>query len=146
MRRINLVLGLLVILIFAAACGSSPEVSTDTVTDVSLVATDIAFNVTRLEVPANQAVRLTLENSGALEHDFSIREIDVRDVHTAEGEADDHAMSEDVHELDLHVAALPGGGRGTLEFTPTEPGEYEYYCTVPGHKEAGMLGTLVVAP
>ena len=47
---------------------------------------------------------------------------------------------------DLALTAPPGGGSGTLEFTPTEPGEYEYYCTVPGHKEAGMLGTLVVEP
>ena len=141
MRRMSLMLGLLVLLV--AACGGSQE---ESVTNVSLLATDITYDEARLEVPANQAVHLTLENSGALEHDFSIREIDVRDVHAPEGEADDHAMSEDVHELALHVAAPPGGGSGTLEFTPTEPGEYEYYCTVPGHKEAGMLGTLVVAP
>lgn len=139
MRRLSLMLGLLVILV--AACGGGRE---ETVTNVSLVATDIAYDVARLEVPANQAVRLTLENSGALEHDFSIREIGVGDVHATEGEADDHAMTEDVHELDLHVAAPPGGGSGTLEFTPTEPGEYEFYCTVPGHREAGMRGTLVV--
>jgi plastocyanin len=25
-----------------------------------------------------------------------------------------------------------------------KPGEYEYYCNVPGHKEAGMDGTLTV--
>ena len=139
MRRLSLMLGLLVILV--AACGGGRE---ETVTNVSLVATDIAYDVARLEVSANKAVHLTLENSGALEHDFTIREIGVRDVHTTEGEADDHAMSEDVHELDLHVAAPPGGGSGTLEFTPTEPGEYEFYCTVPGHREAGMRGTLVV--
>ena len=24
------------------------------------------------------------------------------------------------------------------------PGEYEFYCNVPGHKPAGMVGTLVV--
>lgn len=141
MRHLFIILLLLVS--FGAACGGTSE---ESLTDVSLVATDIAYDVTRLEVPANQPVRLTLENLGALEHDFSIREIDAHDVHASEGEADDHAMSEDVHELDLHVAALPDGGRGTLEFTPTEPGEYEFYCTVPGHKEAGMHGTLVVGP
>ncbi len=141
MRRMSLMLGLLVLLV--AACGGSQE---ESVTNVSLLATDITYDEARLEVPANQAVHLTLENSGALEHDFSIREIDVRDVHPPEDEADDHAMSEDVHELDVHVAAHPNGGRSTVEFTPTESGEYEYYCTVPGHREAGMVGTLVVVP
>jgi uncharacterized cupredoxin-like copper-binding protein len=24
------------------------------------------------------------------------------------------------------------------------PGEYEYYCAVPGHKQAGMVGKLIV--
>lgn len=29
-------------------------------------------------------------------------------------------------------------------FTPTQPGTYEFYCSVPGHKDAGMKGTLTV--
>ena len=46
--------------------------------------------------------------------------------------------------LGIDVAVPPGE---TVEVTiPADaaPGEYEFYCKVPGHKEAGMAGTLVV--
>jgi plastocyanin len=34
---------------------------------------------------------------------------------------------------------------GSTELTLTlEPGEYEFYCAIPGHKEGGMEGTLTV--
>ncbi len=143
MRRTMLLL--LFVGLFGVACGGNEGATT--VQDVSLTATDIAYDATQLAVPVNQPVRLTLENDGVLEHDFTIREITVADVHApAESEADGHAMSEDVHDLALHVAAPANGGQAVLEFTPTEAGEYEYYCTVSGHKEAGMVGTLVVGP
>jgi len=37
----------------------------------------------------------------------------------------------------------PGEG-GTSEFIPGEPGTYYYICTVPGHREMGMVGTIIV--
>jgi uncharacterized cupredoxin-like copper-binding protein len=40
--------------------------------------------------------------------------------------------------------AAAGGQSAMLEFTPSKPGTYEFWCTVAGHKEAGMTGTLVV--
>ena len=33
---------------------------------------------------------------------------------------------------------------GTSEFIPSEPGTYYYICTVPGHREMGMVGTIIV--
>lgn len=111
-------------------------------TELTLVATDIAYDANRLEVVAGQPVRLALKNDGVLEHDFSIMEI----PHTGEAEAHEEVAGHDmsgVPEPEVHVAA-PVGGSNSIEFTPSEPGEYEYWCTVSGHKEAGMVGTLVV--
>ena len=47
----------------------------------------------------------------------------------------------------LAATALAGAGE-TVEITfaaPTEPGEYVFLCTFPGHFAGGMKGKLVVA-
>ncbi len=43
----------------------------------------------------------------------------------------------------LHIAA-EGHEHGELVFEATEPGEYVFYCSVPGHVEAGMVGTIII--
>lgn len=35
-------------------------------------------------------------------------------------------------------------GKQSVQLTDLAPGEYTFYCTVPGHREAGMEGTLTV--
>jgi uncharacterized cupredoxin-like copper-binding protein len=81
---------------------------------------DIAFIPTELAVPSDQEVTILLPNTGAAPHNFAIDALGI-DVDIAPGE--------------------------TKEVTLTAPeGEYEYYCNVPGHKEAGMVGTLIARP
>ena len=41
-------------------------------------------------------------------------------------------------------AKTPDGQVTKIEFTPKEKGVYRYYCSLPGHREAGQVGTLVV--
>ena len=130
-----------------AACSSQESVVTPTEpVEVTLNATDIAYDKNRIEVVAGRPVSLTLHNAGVLEHDFSIVEMprsgEVMEDDT-ENEMAGHDMSNVTEEMDVHVAA-PTDQSNTIDFPTTTPGEYEYFCTVAGHKEAGMVGTLVV--
>jgi uncharacterized cupredoxin-like copper-binding protein len=85
-----------------------------------------------------------LENEGVLEHDFTIMTLPHSGEVVSVGHDDsDHDMSNLDMTPEVHVAAA-AGEQGTLEFTPAEPGSYEYFCSVPGHKEAGMVGALTV--
>jgi uncharacterized cupredoxin-like copper-binding protein/mono/diheme cytochrome c family protein len=80
---------------------------------------DIFFDPTDISVPADTATEIHLVNEGAAVHDFSI------------------------DELGIKVTLNPGeSGSVTIE---APAGEYEYYCSIPGHKDAGMFGTLTVS-
>jgi uncharacterized cupredoxin-like copper-binding protein len=46
-------------------------------------------------------------------------------------------------EPEFHLAAEPGQ-TVVIEFRPTAPGTYQFFCSVPGHIQAGMNGVLVV--
>lgn len=98
----------------AADDGGGGEAGSD---DPTITATDLAFEPTELSLPA-ETVDLTLVNEGAAEHDVT------------------------VDELDLEVYAAPG--ETTTESVDLEAGTYTFYCSIPGHREAGMEGTLTV--
>jgi plastocyanin len=135
----------LTMMILAAAiltgCSGDEEQADGSPQEVTVRAESIKFEPAQIEVSAGRPVELTLQNEDTLEHDFSVMEIPLA------GEAEEH--EEDVHDMgaidpELHVAAA-AQSTNSVEFTPAAPGRYEYFCTVVGHKEAGMVGTLVVS-
>ncbi|MBP8000992.1 MAG: cupredoxin domain-containing protein [Chloroflexi bacterium] len=150
----KLIFGLLVMsVVLITACsqsGEADEVAILPTAEFTVVATDIVYDTANLEVVAGQPVKVTFRNNGALVHDFSIAAMPLDgEALTTETDEDKgghaHDMEEMAAELDVHVAAPMNGGSNVLQFTPAEPGTYEYYCTVEGHKEAGMVGQLVVS-
>ena len=102
----------------APAAASPATTGAAAAQSVEVVAYDIYFEPKEVTIPANTDVTVMLPNDGAAPHNFSIDELGI----------------------DIDIA--PGETQETVINAP--PGEYEFYCNVPGHKEAGMVGTLIV--
>lgn len=126
-----------------AACGATEAAPTEP-QSFTVITKEFTFAPAQIAVASAEPVELILQNAGAVEHDWSVREIDLSGKPTTSGESGAGHMAGDMHDAPtLHVAAGPGG-QAKLSFVPSKPGTYEFYCTVAGHKEAGMIGTLTV--
>ena len=99
---------------------ASPSASPVAVGGATVEAQDIKYSVTELEGPADTDFAITLVNKGVLEHDLVI------------------------DDLELATELLKPGEEGTIVVN-APAGTYEYYCTVAGHKELGMVGKLTLA-
>jgi plastocyanin len=89
---------------------------------LQLTATEFKFDKTRLEAKAGK-VTITLKNTSPLEHNVAIRG----------------------NGVDVVGPIVKKGGTSTVTAT-LAAGDYEFYCSVPGHEQAGMKGVLVVTP
>lgn len=49
-----------------------------------------------------------------------------------------------VDELNIAIRVIQTGEEDFVEFTADKIGQYEFYCSVDGHRQMGMKGTLVV--
>ena len=138
MRRFLIPLLLLTSLALAACSGGSSGPN-----EIVVKAEALKFSPATIEVTAGQPVKLTFENADSLDHDLSIMEFPMANMGATAEPMAGHDMSNMTEEPELHIVAVMGA-TSSFEFTPTKPGTYEFFCTVAGHKEAGMKGTLVV--
>ncbi|CAN5764891.1 hypothetical protein BH20CHL3_BH20CHL3_08990 [soil metagenome] len=78
----------------------------------------LAFSPSEVTVSPGDTIQVI--NTGALEHDFVVDELDI-------------------------AIDLPNGEMVEIEIPEdAAPGEYEFYCSIPGHAPAGMVGILIV--
>ncbi len=133
---------------------------------------DFKFVPDSITIKVGQTVRLRLDNHDPVLHDYTTDEAEFivlaadgashgdHEVVAAAPDGDDGVVAShddddqdmDDHDMDpeaqvslqpLHIAA-EGDEHGELVFEATEPGEYVFYCSVPGHREAGMVGTIII--
>lgn len=77
----------------------------------------MAFAETNLELKNGEVLGLFVTNKGTFGHSF------------------------DIDSLGIHVE-LPANSTSAVAIKPTEPGSIPFYCSVPGHRDAGMVGMI----
>ena len=112
------------------------------------------FGTTRLEVKAGATVRIVLNNVGtipkvAMGHNIVVLKLGVDPLQyalaAAGAQATDYLPAARSGDVIAHTKLIGPKEKDEITFTaPSEPGEYPYICTFPGHFAAGMKGVLVV--
>ena len=137
MKKATALLVLALASVALVACGGSDDDSTSTTTSETTTESNGGPSGGALEIAAAESglayasdtaesaagkVDLVFENPQPLAHDVAIEDS------AGETIAKTEIVTEDTDSTTVDL----------------KPGSYEYYCTVPGHREAGMAGTLTV--
>lgn len=100
---------------------------------------EMLFTPSSIEVAKDEQVRFVLRNGGELDHEFVLGT-------TAENlkHADSMKTNAEMKHDDPNATALGPQKTGDLLWKFSKAGEFEYACLIPGHREAGMIGTITV--
>ena len=91
----------------------------DEVIELEVRSSGLRFLPAEIRVKAGSTVRVTYVNGGG-RHDWVL------------------------DEFDAATAIIGARQSETVEFVADKVGEFEYYCSVPGHRQSGMVGRFIV--
>jgi len=86
----------------------------------TVTGTEFSFEPAIITVNKGSPVSITFKNKGKYPHNMAITD------------------------LNAQSKTIQPGQQDTFTFTPTTSGQYSFICTVPGHADKGMTGTLNV--
>ncbi len=97
------------------------QISAGAVKEFTIDGKEFSFAPPNITVNKGDTVRITFRNVGNIGHNFGISALGIRS------------------------RTISAGASDTVEFVATESGTFEFDCSVPGHRESGMVGKLVVS-
>ncbi len=116
--------------------GDNGEDAAGAATSLTVQANEFTFTSDEWIVVADRDVTITFENTGAVEHEWTVLTAGV--TITSEAEFGEEMV---VARVDKIVA----GATATETFN-LPAGTYQVICAIPGHFTAGMAGSLTVTP
>src|SRR6266704_1741396 len=97
------------------------------------------FIPNKVEVRKGEQIRFMLRNSGLLEHEFMLATAAENAKH-----AEEMKKNPDMEHDDPNGKRLKPNASAEILWKFSKAGEFQFGCLIPGHPEAGMLGTVVV--
>lgn len=88
--------------------------------EITVIGTEFAFSPSEIEFKAGEGVNIVFENKGNVNHNLVI-----------EG-------------LKVGTRTIKGGQTDIVEFIAPASGTYTIFCSIPGHRAAGMEGVLII--
>lgn len=109
---------------------------------ITVAMTDnMRFTPDRIEVRRGETVKLVVKNNGRMLHEL---------VLGTQRELDEHAALmvkfPDMEHDEAHMVHVKPATAEPLVWNFNRAGEFRYACLLPGHYQAGMVGTVVVLP
>lgn len=101
---------------------------------------EMLFQPNTVDVERGQTIRFNIVNAGEIEHEFVLDEKE-RNAEHRELMMKFPEMEHD----DPNAIQLDAGERGSMVWTFTNAGTFEFACLIPGHYESGMHGAVEVS-
>jgi uncharacterized cupredoxin-like copper-binding protein len=99
----------------------------------------MTFVPDRISVKKGEQVRFVIKNEGALKHEFTLASVADNDKH-----AKLMMKYPDMEHDDPNAKSVDPGKTAEILWRFSKAGTFEFACLIPGHREAGMRGTVTV--
>lgn len=110
---------------------------------VQVVMTDsggkMSFIPDKIEIRKNEQVRFMLRNNGVLDHELVLATLEENLKHAIEMQ-----KNPDMEHDDPNAKRLAPKKTGEIVWQFTKAGEFDFSCLIPGHRESGMTGKIIV--
>lgn len=93
----------------------------------------------KLRVRKGEQVRFQLRNNGEIDHEFVVGTLEENLKHMKEME-----KNPDMEHDDPNAKRLKPKSTGEILWQFTKAGTFDFSCLMPGHRQSGMFGTIVV--
>jgi uncharacterized cupredoxin-like copper-binding protein len=97
------------------------------------------FIPNKIQIAQGEQVKFVLRNNGELDHEIVLATFDENQKHAIEMQ-----KNPDMEHDDPNAKRLTPKATGNMVWKFTKAGEFDFSCLIPGHREAGMFGTVIV--
>jgi len=124
---------------FSAGVPGNPKKPARTVTVIMSDDNGMKFTPDHLDVKKGEQVHFIIQNKGALKHEFMLASVADNDKH-----AKLMMKYPDMEHDDPNAKSVDPGKSAEILWRFSKGGTFEFACLIPGHREAGMHGTVTV--